>query len=138
MGLYDKVTSAVDWNTPGIDVNDSLREAIQKLKESNATALLVKMQNKVLGVITDMDLMRSVVLKKDLDETKVSEAMTACELITNKAVKSPCIQLHESETIENALGVLHLAGLHNLVVTGENEDIAGTVSIRDLLAQLIS
>lgn len=138
MGLQDEIKSAVNWNTPSVDMNDSLRIAIRKMKEGGATALLVKMKNEVIGVIADMDLMRSVALKKDLDTTKVLESMTACELITSKAAKSPCVQLDESETVENALGVLHLAGLHNLVVSGGKADFAGTASVRDLLALAIA
>ena len=138
MSLNDEIRSAVNWDAPGVDMDDSLRTAIQKMMDGCTTALLVKMEGIVIGVVTDMDLMRSVVNKEDLDETKVSEFMTGCELITGKRAQSPCVQLHEAESVENALGVLEIANLHNLVVSGENEKCAGTVSVRDLLGLVIS
>ncbi len=138
MSLNDEIRSAVNWDAPGVDMDDSLRTAIQKLMDGCSTALLVKMDGFVIGVITDMDLMRSVASNEDLDETKVSEFMTGCELITERGTPSPCVQLHEAETVKNALGVLEMANLHNLVVSGENEKCAGTVSVRDLLGLVIS
>ncbi len=138
MSLKDEIRSAVNWDAPGVDMNDSLRTAIQKMMVGGSTALLVKMDSIVIGVVTDMDLMRTVVSNEDLDETKVSEFMTGCELITGRTTKTPAVQLHEAESVENALGVLEEANLHNLVVSGENEKCAGTVSVRDLLGLVIS
>ncbi len=138
MSLNDEIRSAVNWDAPSVDMDDSLRTAIQKMMDGGTTALLVKIGSIVIGVVTDMDLMRSVVNKEDLDETKVSEFMTACELITGRAAQSPAVQLHEAESVENALGVLEIANLHNLVVSGENDRCAGTVSVRDLLGLVVS
>ena len=73
---------------------------------------------------------------KDLDATRVSEIMTGCELITRERKTTPCVQLHEAETVENALKVLDVAGVHNLLVSGDNDKQVGMVSIRDLLRLL--
>jgi CBS domain-containing protein len=95
----------------------------------------VKLNGVVVGVITDMDVVKYVVEKRNLDSTKVSEIMTACQLITEEPKTVPCIQLHEAETVENALRILNFSGVHNLLVSGDDEK-AGIVSIRDLLRLL--
>ncbi len=133
MGLKDEIKKAVNWDAPSVDIEDSLRAVIRKMAQSKSSALLVKLNDVVIGVVTDMDLMRSVVEKKNLDTTMVSEFMTGCELITEKPAKNPCVQLHQGETVENALGILDVSGLHNLVVSGEDDKCSGIVTVRDLL-----
>jgi predicted transcriptional regulator len=68
-----------------------------------------------------------------LDETKADSFMIACELITERVTTNPCIQLNEEESVGNALRLMSGAGVHNLMVSGENDTCVGTVSITDLL-----
>ena len=138
MALKDEIRKAVKWDAPSIESEETLRDAIQKMVKGDSSALLVKIKGTVVGVVTEMDLMRNVVAKKDLALTKVSEIMTPCEIITDKAARNPCVQLHETESVENALGVLETAGLHNLVVTGKDEKVSGIASARDLLELAVS
>lgn len=138
MGLNDEISLAVNWDAPSVDIEDSLRSIIQKMIGANASALAVKTGGHVVGVITDMDVMLSVDAGKDLDETKASSFMTACELIDDKGVKSPCVQLDAAQSVGNALGVMAVAGVHNLLVSGESEKGPGMVSVHDLLRLVIS
>ena len=138
MALHDTIKTAVNWHAESVDAGDSLRTTIRKMVDSKVSALVVKSGGEVAGVVTDMDLMRCVVQKKNLDTEKASRFMTACELITAKgSEKTPCVQLDESESVENALMIMDTAGVHNLLVDGENHQ-AGMVSIRDLLQFVIS
>lgn len=138
MGLNDEIKAAVNWNAPSVDIEDSLRTVIQKMVDANSSALAVKQGVFVVGVITDMDVMCSVDDGDDLDETKAANFMTACELIDDKGVKSPCVQLDAAESVGNALGIMTRAGVHNLLVSGESEKGAGMVSVHDLLRFVIS
>lgn len=138
MGLTSEIRTAVNWNAPCVDVEDNLKAVIQKMADSKVSALVVKSGDNIAGVVTDMDLMRSIVEKEDLDTVKVAKFMTACELITAEGAKTtPCAQLDESESVENALKVMDVAGVHNLLVTGERGK-AGMVSARDLLKFVVS
>jgi CBS domain-containing protein len=138
MALYDAIKTAVNWHAASVDAEDSLRTVIQKMVDSKVSALVVKSGDNVAGVVTDMDLMRCVVQKRDLDAEKAARFMTACELITAQgSKKTPCVQLDESESVENALMIMDTAGVHNLLVAGENQQ-AGMVSIRDLLRFVVS
>lgn len=69
----------------------------------------------------------------DLTDTNVASCMTACQLITDKNIKSPCVQLYEGENVKNALDVMSTAGIHNLLVSCEMGMRTSKVNIRDLL-----
>jgi CBS domain-containing protein len=133
MGMNDTIGAAVQKNGPTVSLDDSLRTAIRKLAETRATGLVVKADGRVMGIITSRDLMRSVVNKADLDATKVSQFMTACELIDKKATKSPCVQVDENESVAMALAVMDEAGVHNLLVSGSTGEAIGMVSAQELL-----
>ena len=133
MGMYDPISPAVKGDFPVIGLKDSLRSAIKKISENNTSALIVKHEQEVVGIVTDMDLMRGIVSYDDFDESPAASFMTPCELITEKPTTSPCVQLHEGETVRNALEVMDAAGVHNLLVACEVGSGTCMVSIRDLL-----
>lgn len=135
MGLGDAISSAVKWDAPSVAMQDTLRVAITKIANSGASALVVKSGDTVVGLVTDMDLMGSVAKGDDLDGMAVSTFMSACEIISDKAIKTPCVQLDETQSVENAIGVMDLAGTHHLLVTGGNE--VGVVSAHDLLRLVV-
>ncbi len=137
MGLNDEIGSVVNWNAPGVDMNDSLRTVITKMVENQTSALTVTVEGTVAGVVTDMDTLLCIENGLDLDDTKASRFMTSCEIIGNRNIKSPCVQLDAAQTAGNALGVMNRAGVHHLLVTGENER-TGMVSILALLKLAIS
>lgn len=138
MGMKDEIKNAVNWNAPAVDAAESMRTAIRKMAANHASALAVTSDGKVVGVLTDMDLMMAVDGNNDLDATRAAGCMTACELLQGQAVKSPCAQLDSSQTVENALGVMNKAGVHHLVISDPEKDRIGVVSIVDLLKQAIS
>ena len=133
MGLKNTISKAVNWHAPTVAATETLRDVIMKLAEKGVSAFAVTTAERVAGVITEMDIMHSIVTGKGLDNTTVGESMTPCDLITEKGAKNPCVQLHETETVANALGVMETAGVHNLLVSGDSDKKIGMVSIRDLL-----
>ena len=137
MGLQSEIKNAVNWEAPAVGLQSSLREVIQKMVYSNTSALVVKTDDAVVGLVTDMDLLDCISNQKDLDKTRVSDFLTPCELITDQPTKSPCAQLDESESVENAIKVLDASGTHNLLVSGASDKEAGIASIHSLLKLLI-
>ncbi len=137
MGLQSEIKDAVNWEAPSVGLQNSLREVIQKLVANNVSGLIVKTDDAVVGLVTEMDLLDCISNQKDLDKTRISEFLTPCELITNRPTKSPCAQLDESESVENAIKVLSAAGTHNLLVSGASDKEAGIASIHSLLKLLI-
>ena len=133
MGLNDEIIDAVDWNTPTVAPSESIRSAIQKMVAINASAVGVISGGEIVGVLTEMDLMISIDRGDDLDNTQVARCMTACELLKDEKVKSPCAQLDASQSVENALGVMNRAGVHHLMVSDVVNNRVGVVSILGLL-----
>ncbi len=137
MGLNDEINNVVKWDVPSVSSDDSLRTVIQKMVDNKVTAVLIKSGDDVLGVATDMDILNSIDNAADLDETKSAQMMTACEMITNEEVQSPCVQLDPTISVEMALGVMARAGVHHLMVSGDGKSV-GMVSIQDLLSLVVS
>ncbi len=133
MPLNQDIKNAVNWDAETVSMEDSLRTVIKKIVKSKTSALVVKMGEIVIGFVTDLDILDSIDCGADLDETKADSFMIACELITERATANPCIQLNEEESVGNAFSLMSGAGVHNLMVSGENDKCVGTVSITDLL-----
>jgi CBS domain-containing protein len=138
MGFNDEIINAVNWDAPSVDMEANLRTVIQMMVDNQSSALTVMMGEEVMGVVTDMDILESFGRNDDLDETKAAKFMTTCELISNKEVTTPCAQLDSAESVENALAVMNSAGIHHLLVSGDEKKKAGIVSILDLLKMVIS
>ncbi len=138
MGFNDEIGSVVNWNTPSVDMTDSLKVVIEKMVDNGTSALTVTVDGNITGVITDMDIMTCIDNGLDLDETKASQFMSSCEIISDNRAKAPCVQLDADQSVANALGVMSRAGTHHLLVTGENDKVTGIVSILDLLKLAIS
>lgn len=138
MGMQDEIRTAVKWDIPSVNLDDSLRVVINRMVEHKASALVVKKNDDVVGVVSDVDLLRSLIDKKNMDEAKVSEYLSPCELIGEKGTRNPCAQLDNTESVENALKVIEIAGTHNLLVSGSDKNEVGMVSIHALLEVAIS
>lgn len=137
MALHDPISPAVK-QTSSIRIDDNLMTAAEKIAKYDASALLVKNGAEVVGILTDMDIMEGIVRYNNPQNTKVADCMTACQLISDKPVKSPCVQLHEGESVKNAFDIMSTAGVHNLLVSCEMGLGTCLVSIRDLLKVAVS
>jgi CBS domain-containing protein len=139
MSFTDFISAAIKKDIPTIKLDDTLRTAIEKMVEARTTALMVEAGGEFVGIVTDMDIMKSISDNDDPDQTRVAKFMTACELITSKRThQTPCVQLDETETVKMACGVMQLAGLHNILVTGKDDKPVGFVSSADLFKLAIS
>ena len=138
MGFNDAIGAGVQKDAPFVGRSDSLRTVIKKMTDAKVTGLIVKSGTDVVGIITVRDVMNSVANNKDLDDTKVSDFMTSCELITDKSIKTPCVQLDEGQNVKDAIAIMNEAGVRNLLVTGDDNKAIGTISALTLLKMAIS
>ena len=132
MALHDPIRTAVK-HTPAVGLDDSLMTAVEYMAKHNASALIVKDGEELVGILTDMDVMDGIVRNRDLTDIKVASCMTACQLISDSPVRTPCVQLYEGESVESALKIMSKAGIHNLLVSCGMGLGTCMVSIRDLL-----
>ena len=128
MSLKDTISKAITKDTPVVALDDTLETAIRKMVDGCCSALVVKSDDELIGIVTDMDIMESVSRNGLTGKIRVADFMLKCELISRKQTKSPCIQLDENESVENALKIMAGAGVHHLLVSGANNKNIGIVS----------
>lgn len=102
-------------------------EAIQMLDQKNVGALLVMEGDKLVGMVSERDYTRKVVLKgKRSRETKVSEIMSTELKLT-----------HPREGVENCLRLMTDKRIRHLPVM-EGNKVVGVISIGDLVKWVIA
>ena len=97
------IKRAVKRKFPAVGLRDTLDTALQAMAKANASALVVKADEDLVGVVTISDIMYSLANKDDLHQTPVSSFMTSCEFISDKATNNPCVQLDEDEDVLSAI-----------------------------------
>lgn len=106
--------------------NTSVLEALQFLMEKNISSLLVQENGALLGIFTERDYARKIVLQgKSSANTLIEEVMTA-ELTTVKL----------SDSIENCMKIMTDRRIRHLPVM-ENNEVRGLVSIGDVVKFVI-
>jgi CBS domain-containing protein len=99
-------------------------EAATRMDEHQVGSLVVMHESRMLGIITERDILRRVVAqRRDPGQTPVTEVMTA-EVV--------CGQPHT--TIEEARGVMKNRRIRHLPVTDGDGGLVGLISIGDLNA----
>lgn len=105
----------------------SVFEALQLLAEKNIGALLVLRDGELVGVVSERDYARKVVLHgKTSMKTPVKEIMTE-EVVT----------VGSEKTVEEAMAIMADKHIRHLPVL-EGEKIVGVVSIGDLVKAIIA
>lgn len=112
----------VHWVTPIATVF----EAIQTMSERHVGALPVIQDERLVGVISERDYARKVILKdKSSKTTRVSEIMTP-EVIT----------VDPGQRVEDCIALMKRHHIRHLVVTDEGR-VTGMLSLRDLFTEVI-
>ena len=110
-----------------IDPNNSVYNAIKSMADHHIGSLIVMQNNNLLGIITERDYSRNVILKgKSSIDTLVKDIMTKYVL---------CIK--PEKTIEEAMALMTDKRVRHLPVV-ENSNVLGIISIGDLVKEIIS
>ena len=102
-------------------------QAIQMMDEKNVGALLVMEEDRLIGIISERDYTRKVMLRgKRSRETKVAEIMSSNVTVT-----------HPREPVETCLRLMTDKHIRHLPVV-EGDKVVGVISIGDLVKHVIS
>jgi len=130
MDLVDTVRLVLkhkDQNVWHISPEASVYNAIEIMADKHVGALLVISEGKLVGVVSERDYARKVILQgKSSKETKAKEIMT-----------SPAIFVTPEETVQDCMKIMTSTHIRHLPVV-EGEQILGVVSIGDLVKWMIS
>ena len=107
--------------------DDSVFDAIKKMSDKNVGALVVLVDDQVVGIITERHYARHVILEgKSSPETPVRDIMT-----------SPVVCTQTGQTIPECMAVMSEKRIRHLPVIDQKQ-LVGLVSIGDLVKSTIA
>jgi len=124
IGMVLKEKSRDIWS---LDPEALVYDAVEMMANKSVGALLVISNSKLVGIISERDYARKVILQeRSSKQTRVKEIMT-----------SPVIVVRPDHTVEDCMRLMTENRIRHLPVA-ENEKILGVVSIGDLVKWMVS
>ena len=125
LGFKVKEVMLTDQHIPTVPLGSKVRQAIEEINAKKIGATLITGKDQRLeGIISDGDLRRALINKKNILEMKVEEIMS----LSPKTID-------EDETSAEAIGLMELHAITHLVVVDEQRRVKGVVHLHDLLGR---
>ncbi len=130
MEVSDPIRSVLEFKGHDVffvDPQTSVYEAIETMADRGIGALLVMTGDKLVGLISERDYARKIILKgRSSRETRVEEVMS-----------SPVVCARPDDTVDNCMRIMTTNRIRHLPVA-DNDRIVGILSIGDLVNWIIT
>lgn len=122
MKLKDIMTTDVEVISP----DASLKDCAKKMKQLNVGAIPICDGERLLGMITDRDLViRALAEDRNIEELRAKDV-----------VSSPIVYCFEDEDVESASRIMEVKQIRRLVVLNREKRLVGIVSLGDVAAKI--
>ena len=131
------VSNWMSKNVITVDVDDSMHDAMRRMKEKDIRMLPVLKKRKLVGVVTDRDIKRASA--SDATTLDVHELLYLVSKIKVQDImtKNP-ITVPQNFTVEETAEVLLKHKISGVPVVDQNGQLVGTITQTDLFRVLIS
>lgn len=119
-----KVSEIMTKEVISLSVDDTAEHAAQLMKEHNIGAIPVDREDKVVGIVTDRDIvLRCIAENKDIKTQKVREIMTSNPVVGD-----------EDMNVDDAARIMSERQIRRLPIV-QSDKLVGMVSLGDLAVQ---
>ena len=126
MNHVSDILSRKGRNAISVVPDSTVIDALKVMAANNIGSVLVMKEGKYMGLVTERDYSRKVILKgKNSTDTKVSEIMT-----------SDLPHIKPDDTVEHCMELMTNSNIRYLPVF-KNEHLAGIISITDVVKETI-
>ncbi|NTV62453.1 MAG: CBS domain-containing protein [Oscillochloris sp.] len=109
-----------------VEPDELVGDALRLMSDKDIGALLVKEKGRVVGIVTERDITRKLVLQgRSCESTRISEIMTERVFY---------VSMHQ--TVDECMALMIENHLRHLPVI-EDECVVGIISMRDMIAELV-
>ena len=117
------VGEVVSGAVPTVDGSTRVTQVIDKMVQEHTGCVMVSVDGKVGGIFTERDVLKKVALEdRDMGQVPVAEVMTADPLV-----------MAGSSPVQEVLSTMRENGFRHMPVGGDGGELAGIVSMGDVL-----
>ncbi len=116
------VRDAMTYRAETIGPNETLRAAARRMKESGVGALVVCDDERVLGILTD----------RDIVVRSIAEGVAPAEADVQSAMTPQVLDCYEDDELEGAATRMASGAVRRLVVLDASKNLVGMLSVDDV------